>query len=209
MSEQRSEEWFKERLGCVSSSCIADVLAMPKKGSGEATTRRNLKARLVCEILTGKREDEFMSWDMQRGIKLEPIAVTEYELRQNVDTDSVGFVPHPTIARAGASPDRLIGKDGILEVKCPKTANHIEYLENGIVPVEYRKQMYWEMACTGRKWVDFLSFNPSLPDDLQLFIVKLERDDVYIAEIEAEVRKFNDEVEEIVQRLRKVETVAV
>lgn len=209
MSEQRSEQWFKERLGCVSSSCIADVLAMPKKGSGEATTRRNLKARLVCEILTGKREDEFMSWDMQRGIKLEPIAVTEYELRKNVDTDSVGFVPHPSIARAGASPDRLIGADGILEVKCPKTANHIEYLENGIVPVEYRKQMYWEMACTGRKWVDFLSFNPSLPDHLQTFVVRLDRDDVYIAEIEQKVIEFNLEVEEIVKRLPQAETVSV
>jgi putative phage-type endonuclease len=207
MSEQRSEEWFKERLGCVSSSCVADVLALPKKGSGEATTRRNLKARLVCEILSGKREEEFVSWDMQRGIKLEPIAVTEYELRNGVETDSVGFVPHPTIQRAGASPDRLIGKDGILEVKCPKTANHIEYLEKGIAPVEYRKQMYWEMACTGRKWVDFLSFNPSLPDRLQVFVARLERDDVYIAEVEAQVIKFNEEVEEILKKLRAVDAV--
>jgi putative phage-type endonuclease len=207
MSEQRSEQWFKERLGCVSSSTICDVLAKSKKGSGEATTRRNLKAKLVCEILTGKREDEFCSWDMQRGIKLEPIAVTEYELHKGVDTETVGFVQHPRISRAGASPDRLIGKDGLLEVKCPKTANHIEYLENGIVPVEYRKQMYWEMACTDRKWADFLSFNPSMPDHLQLFICRLERDDVYIAEVEAEVVKFNQEVDEILARLPKAESV--
>lgn len=201
-SEQRSEEWFRERLGCVSSSCICDVLAKPIKGNKEATTRRNLKARLVCEILTGKTEESYQSWDMQRGIQLEPFAVTEYELRQGVDTESVGFVPHPTIERAGASPDRLIGSDGVLELKAPKQANHIDYLRDGIVPVEYRKQMLWEIACTGRKWADFASFNPSFPEELQLFVARLERDDVAIAEIEAEVLKFNQEVREMVDTLK-------
>lgn len=203
MTEQRSEQWFKERLGCVSSSTIADVMAKPKKGSGEATTRRNLKARLVCELLTGKREDDFISWDMQRGMRLEPLAVSEYEIKRRVDTETVGFVAHPTIQRAGASPDRLIGTDGLLEVKCPKMANHLEYLEGGIVPVEYRKQMLWEMACTGRAWCDFLSYHPSLPDHLQLFIARLKRDDVLIAEIETEVVRFNAEVDDIISKLPK------
>jgi len=203
-NEQRSSQWFQDRLGCVSSSCIADVLAKPVKGNKEATTRRNLKARLVCELLTGKpQDDSYVSWDMQRGIQLEPFAVTEYELRQGVDTESVGFVPHKTIPLAGASPDRLIGTDGVLELKAPKAANHIDYLRDGIVPVKYRKQMLWELACTGRKWADFASFNPALPDELQLFVARLERDDVVIAEIEAEVIKFNQEVQDMVAALRK------
>ena len=208
MSDQQSPEWFAERLGCVSSSSIADVLAKPIKGNKEATTRRNLKARLVCEILTGHREEEFISWDMRRGLELEPFAVTEYELRRGVDTESVGFVPHPAIQRAGASPDRLIGANGLLEAKCPKTANHLDYLKDGIVPVEYRKQMLWEMACTGRTWADFLSYNPACPDHLQVFIARLKRDDVLIAEIESEVIRFNVEVDELLAALPKPDETA-
>lgn len=207
MSEQRSELWFKERLGCVSSSCIADVLARPKKGSGEASTRRNLKARLVTELLTGKHDDGYTNWEMERGIRLEPLAVVEYELHTGFDMESVGFVPHPKIKRAGASPDRLIGDDGLLETKCPNMANHYDYLMDGIVPVQYRKQMFWEMACTGRQWADFVSYHPSLPAHLQLFVARLKRDAVEIGEIEAEVIKFNAEIDEILLKLPKGETV--
>ena len=203
MSEQRTEEWFRERLGCVSSSTIADVLAKPLRGAKESAGRRNLKARLVCEILTGRREDEYMTWDMQRGIQLEPLAVTEYELKTGRDTETVGFVLHPSIPRAGASPDRLVEADGLLEVKCPKAANHLDYIRGGIVPVEYRKQMLWEMACTGRQWVDFVSYSPACPDHLQTFIARLRRDDVLIQEIEAEVVRFNAEVDEVLADLPK------
>lgn len=201
MSEQRSAEWFRERLGCVSSSTIADVLAKPKKGSGEATTRKNLKAKLVCELLTGKRDEDFMSWDMQRGIQLEPLAVDEYEHKRDVECVTVGFVPHPTIPRSGASPDRLIGEDGLIEIKCPKMATHQEYILGGRVPTEYLKQMQWEMACTGRKWADFVSYHPGMPEHLQVFIARLKRDDATIAEIEDEVRKFNAEVDEVIEKL--------
>lgn len=206
-NEQRSDLWFKERLGCVSSSCIAEVLARPKKGSGEASTRRNLKARLITEILTGKRDDGFTNWEMERGIRLEPIAVAEFELRSGLDTESVGFIPHPKIPRAGASPDRLIPPDGLLEVKCPNMANHYENIMNGIVPLQYRKQLLWEMACTGRKWADFASYHPSLPDHLQLFTVRMKRDDAEVEEIEASVMKFNAEIDEIIAKLPKEETV--
>lgn len=205
MSEQRSEEWFTERLGCVTSSTIADACSKGAKGA-EASGRRNLRAKLVCEILSGKRAaDEYVSWDMKRGEELEPDAVTEYELRQDLPPETVGFVPHPTIARAGASPDRLVGDDGILEIKCPRSANHLDYIVKGVPPTEHRKQMLWEMACTGRQWVDFMSYDPLCPPHLQVFIVRFQRDNVLIAALEDEVRQFNKEVDELIAHLPKEE----
>lgn len=205
MIEQRSAEWFKSRLGCVTGSCVDEVLAKPRgKGQGEALTRKKLKARLACELMTGKSlDDGYMSWDMQRGIKLEPQARIEYELLTGYDVQSVGFVLHSSVPRFGASPDSYVGTDGILELKCPNQATHLDYVLAGIVPSEYRKQMLAELSCTGRQWVDFVSFHPDMPPHLQLFIVRMKRDDVVIAEIEAEVIKFNAEVDELIQKLPK------
>ena len=205
MSEQRSEEWFKERLGCVTGSCVADVMAKPTRGKPEAATRKNLKARLVVELLSKKTTENYQSWDMQRGQQLEPEARMAYELKFGVATDSVGFVKHPSVPRFGASPDAYVGDDGILEIKCPKAANHMDYLLAGVVPAEYRLQILAELACTGRKWADFVSYHPDMPAHLQLFVVRAKRDEVAIAEIEAEVIKFTEEVDEIIARLPKRE----
>jgi putative phage-type endonuclease len=204
MIEQRSEEWFKERLGCVSGSVIGDVMAKPTKGKPEAIGRKNLKARLACELMTGKSLDgKYQSWDMKRGIELEPQARVEYELATNEEIESVGFVLHPKIPRFGASPDAFIGKDGLLELKCPNQATHLDYVLAGIVPTDYRNQILAELACTGRQWADFVSFHPDMPEHLQLFVIRMKRDEVKIAEIEAEVIKFNAEVDELIAKLPK------
>jgi putative phage-type endonuclease len=205
MNEQRSEAWFKERLGCVTGSCVDAVLAKATRGKPEATTRRNLKARLVVELLNGKPVEgwSYRSFDMERGEQLEPEARMAYELREGIAADSVGFVLHPTIPRFGASPDAYLGDDGLLELKCPKAANHMDYILGGVLPSEYRLQVMAELACTGRKWADFVSYHPDMPPHLQLFIVRVKRDEVAIAEIEAEVIKFNAEVEEVISKLPK------
>lgn len=203
MNEQGSDGWVKDRCGNVTGSRITDVLAKPMKGSKESTTRRNYKAELVSELLTGRVQEGFVSWDMKRGTELEPFARADYEVERGVTITNVGFVKHPTLARCGASPDGLIEKDGLVEFKAPKTANHLDYLTAGIVPMEYRPQMLWEMACTGRQWCDFVSYDPNMPERLQLFIKRFERDDVRIAEIEQEVIKFNAEIDEIIANLPK------
>lgn len=210
MTEQGTQEWRDERSGNVTASRISDVMAKPRsKGQSESTTRANYRAQLVCELLSGKAtQDEFLSFDMKRGIELEPTARIEYELKRSVDVETVGFVKHPKIARAGASPDGLIGRDGLVQFKCPKSATHLDYLMAGVVPTEYRPQMYFEMAVTGRQWSDFVSFDPRL-EGHELFIARLKRDEVEIAEIEQAVIKFNAEVDEILSRLAKVEAVEV
>lgn len=203
MNEQRSEQWFQERLGCVTGSVVDSVMAKATRGKSEATSRRNLKARLVVEILGGKPIEgwSYRSWDMERGEQLEPEARMAYELKTGAETDSVGFVKHATIPRFGASPDALVGKDGILEIKCPKAANHMDYLMSAVLPSEYRLQVQAELACTGRQWCDFISYHPDMPEHLQLFIVRVKRDDVAIEEIGAEVLRFNAEVDAIINRL--------
>lgn len=203
MNDQRSPEWFQERLGCVTGSVIDEVMAKPTRGKTEATTRRNLKARLVVELLNGKPVEGwgYRSYFMERGEQLEPEARMAYELKTGTETESVGFILHPTIKRFGASADSLLGKDGILEIKCPKAANHMDYILAGVLPSEYRLQVMAELACTGRQWADFVSYHPDMPEHLRLFIVRVKRDDVLIAEIEAEVVKFNAEVDEILAKL--------
>lgn len=202
MNEQGTQAWRDERSGKVTASRIDDVLTKPRKGAKESSVRSNYRAQLVCEILTGKAvEDEYQSWDMKRGIELEPKARVEYEIRQNALVDKSGFTIHPTIPRAGASPDGLIGKDGLVQFKCVKTAKHLDWLMANIVPAEHRGQMYFEMACTGRQWCDFCSYEPNLPEQHQLFIVRLKRDEAEIAEIENQVLKFNAEIDEIISKL--------
>ena len=206
MTEQGTQAWRDERSGHVTASRISDVMAKPRKGQKSSTTRDNYRAQLVCEILSGKpADDEFMSWDMKRGIELEPAARIEYELKTGYDIETAGFTLHPKLQRAGCSPDALIGPDGLAQFKCPKSATHISWLMAGLVPTEHRPQMYFEMACTGRQWSDFVSYDPNLSGH-ELFIARLRRDDVEIADIEMEVVRFNAEVDEIVAKLSGVES---
>lgn len=198
---QGSEEWLASRAGKVTASRIADVLAKIK--TGEAAARRDYKAQIVAEILTGKPQgDDFTNAAMQWGTEQEPFARSAYEVAKDVMVDTVGLVLHPTIERAAASPDGIVG-DGLLEVKCPKTATHLQYLLAGTAPVQYQPQMLWQMACTDKAWCDFVSFDPRLPDELQLFVVRFERNDERVKEMEAEVKTFLCEVDEIINKLKK------
>ena len=171
------------------------------KTPAEAATRRNYQAEIIAEILTGQPVEQYVSKEMQWGIDTEPFARAAYELECEQTVDNVGFAIHSTIARFGCSPDGFVGDDGLVELKCPNTATHIDYILAGIVPAEYQAQMLSEMACTGRKWCDFVSFDPRLPRHLQLFVRRFVRDETRIAEIEQKVEKFLEEVDDVIFRL--------
>lgn len=190
MIEQGSIEWRKLRLGKATASRIADVIAKTK--SGYSASRANYMTELVIERF-GVLNDSFTNDAMQWGTETEPLARIEYEKCNLVTVDQIDFVPHPRIEMAGASPDGIVG-DGLLEIKCPNSKTHFEYLLAGVVPEKYKPQMAWQMACTGAQWVDFVSYDPRVPEGLQYFQIRYERDDNYIAELETEVIKFLEEV---------------
>lgn len=199
--EQRTDEWRALRAGKVTGSRMSDVTAK-LKGTGEAAPRRNYRAEIICETLTGQPiPEKFLGYEMQWRSETEQFARTAYELERDVTVDTIGFAIHPTIERFGASPDGLVGDDGLLEIKCPNTATHIDYLLGGVVPADYQPQMLAEMACTGRQWCDFVSFDPRLPKHLQLFVKRFERDEQRILEIEEKVVIFLAEVDDILARL--------
>ena len=197
--EQGTPEWFAARLCKVTASRVADIIAKTK--SGYSTSRANYMAELVCERLTGRQGDFFQNAAMAWGTNTEPMARAAYEALEGMLVEETGFVSHATIEMAGASPDGLVGDDGLIECKCPMTATHLETLLGKSVPSKYVAQMQWQMACTGRKWCDFVSFDPRMPEHMQLFVKRLERDEDYIIELEREVEKFLSELEEKITTL--------
>jgi putative phage-type endonuclease len=205
MIEQRSDEWFAARIGKVTASRVADVIAKTK--TGFSASRDNYMAQLVCERLTKQKADGFTNSAMQWGTETEPLARAAYESLKDVLVDEVGFVPHPTIEMAGASPDGLVGDDGLLEVKCPNTATHIETLLSQTVPGKYNTQMQFQMACTDRSWCDFVSFDNRLPEELQLFVKRIPRDNMYIRLMEDEIVKFLNELDIKIAQLMEIKNV--
>ena len=197
--EQRTDEWFSARIGKVTASRVADVVAKTK--SGYSASRDNYMAQLVCERLTGKPAESFSNAAMQWGTETEPLARAAYEAKMDVLVDEVGFIDHPSIVNSGASPDGLVGIDGLIEIKCPNTSTHIDTLLSQTVPKKYADQIFWQMACTNRDWCDFVSYDPRLPADLQLFIKRIPRDDKYIQLLEAEVIEFLTETAHKVAQL--------
>lgn len=197
--EQRTDEWFAVRCGKVTASRIADVVARTKTGYG--ASRANCMAELVVERLTGTRTESYMNAAMQWGIDNEAAARDAYSARTGELVAEVGFVPHPRITMAGASPDGLVGIDGMVEIKCPNTASHIEYMMAGEPAHKYFLQQQWQMACANRQWNDFCSYDPRMPEGLQLFIVRVPRDDSVIEMLEAEVEKFLAELDVKVKAL--------
>ena len=202
MMEQRTEEWFAARMGKVTASRVADVIAKTK--TGYSTSRENYLAQLVCEVLTGKPAESYTNAAMQWGVDQEPLARAAYESHQNVLVDEVGFLVHPTIWESGASPDGLVGDFGMVEIKCPNTATHIDTLLTQTVSGKYNTQMQWQMACAGRHWCDFVSFDPRMPSDLQLFVKRVEYDSPYVAMLEKEVMSFLNDLDSKVKQLNEL-----
>lgn len=205
---QGSAEWFAARIGHLTSSRIADATAKRKRrGNGKEITddlqcRIDLRLELAVERVTQKISEHYVSYWMSRGLEMEPAARFTYEQRTEMETQQVGFVLHPSIHWAGASPDGLVGDEGMVEFKVPKPQTHAEYLLAECVPEIYQPQICWQMACTGRKWCDFVSWCDDFPAPLDLLVVRLPRDEERIKQMEAEARKFLAEVEATVTQLR-------
>jgi putative phage-type endonuclease len=200
--EQRSDEWYKKRLGRATASRISDVVAKTK--SGYSASRANYMAQLVVERMTNKVAESYSNSAMEWGTEQEPLARAAYEAHSSVLVDEVGMIDHPSVEMSGASPDGLVGPDGLVEIKCPTTATHIDTLMGEEAPKKYYDQMQWQMACTGRKWCDFVSYDPRMPEGLQLFVKRVERDDEYIAMLEGEVATFLKEVSDKVEKLKSL-----
>lgn len=201
--EQRSEEWFAARRGKVTASRLWDMLRTIRNGD-YASSRRNYAAQLVTERMTGKSHERFYTNEhMEWGKDAEPAAREAYAKRTGFDVVEVGLVNHPTIKDALASPDGLVGDDGLVEIKCLLPANHLELLLTEKVKDQYVLQMHWQMACTGRKWCDFVSFDPTQRENMQLFIQRLERDEKEIKHLENEVEIFLNEVVATVEQLQQ------
>lgn len=199
--EQRTDEWLQARVGHITGSRMADVISKIK--TGESQTRINYKTQLVTERLTNQPVQTYFNNAMQQGIDREPDARMLYELENKIDVEEVGFIKHPTLAWSGVSVDGLIGDKGIIEIKCPLETTHTNTLLKKQAPKKYYPQMQWGMCVTQRSFCDFVSYNPSFPDDLKLFVIRVERDDDYIKMLEEEVVKFNEEIEQLLNSIKE------
>lgn len=203
---QNSPEWLALRAGKVTASRVADVIAKTKSGWG--ASRANYAAELIAERLTGKPAEGFTNAAMQWGTEKEPEARLAYEFQTDREVALVGFVEHPIIAMSGASPDGLVAADGLVEIKCPNTATHLDTILTRRVPEKYVTQMQWQMACTGRDWCDFVSYDPRLPDNMRLFVSRVPRSAETIAELEKHVSEFITEIDAKLAALAAIYGVA-
>jgi len=199
--EQRTPEWFAARTGKVSASKVSDVMSKTKSGYG--ASRATYMSQLLVERLTGTPTDFYANAAMQWGTDTEPQARAAYEFKTGNAVIEEGFILHPNIEMSGASPDGMVCDEGMLEIKCPNTATHIATLLAEKAPSKYMNQMQWQMACAGRQWCDFVSFDPRLPENNDFFCVRVDRDDERIEELESEVVKFLGELDEMVLKLKE------
>lgn len=196
---QGSNEWLSARCGSLGASRIHDALAKTKTGWG--ASRDNIMAELITERLTGVSAPSFVNAAMQWGIEHEPDARLAYQFMRDVEVVQVGLIKHPSINGAHASPDGLVGSEGLIEIKCPSSATHIDTLLSGSIPGKYNTQMQWQMICTDRKWCDFVSYDPRLPESMRLFIKRVERDSSL--GLETAVIQFIDELDNKLVILRE------
>lgn len=204
---QESADWMAARAGCFTASRASDLMA--KTRSGPSASRGNLLTLLAVERLTGQCVETYRNAAMDRGIELEAEARDMYAFDRGVVVEEAGFIPHPMVPRCGCSPDGLIGDDGLLEIKCPASmAKHLDALRTGAHAVEYRWQLQHQLYVTGRKWVDVASYDPRFPDGLQLAVTRVTRDEAAIAELAAEIRKADAEVEAMVAELTRMQVAA-
>jgi hypothetical protein len=200
--QQNTPEWLIERIGSVTASRVKDAVATLKSGR-ESAARASYKLELLTEILTGRAFEHYVSQAMDFGTENEPLARGAYEISRGVEVERIGYILHPSIPRSGASPDGLVGDDGLVEFKVPNTTTHLSYLLAEEVPEEYLPQLNWQLACSGRAWVDFVSYDPRLPEDFGMLIVRWHRDEKVIKGLEAAVCCFIAELNEMCERLKK------
>jgi len=195
MSEQRTEQWYADRLGHATGSRASDILA-----GKDTMARRGYLTQIVTERLTGRQQDGYINADMQRGIDIEPVARAAYQASREL-VDEVGFVRHPTIQWFGASPDGLVGDDGLIELKCPRSTTHLDYWQSGKPPAKYVPQMLAQLSCTRRKWVDFVSFDDRFPEHLQLYVARFQPTQEIIEQFEQKVIEFLKEAEQLMEKM--------
>ena len=195
-TSQRTNQWFQARLGHVTASRVSDAIA-----GKDTATRRNYLVQLVAERLTGYQQESFTNSAMQWGTDIEPLARLAYQTAFDW-VEEVGFIKHPTIEWFGASPDGFVN-DGLIEIKCPNTTTHLDWRLDGVVPKKHQPQMLAQLACTGRKWVDFVSFDPRLPEKLQLFVVRFEPDQKEIDALETKIKAFLVDVQTAINKLEQ------
>jgi len=196
--QQRTEEWFAARCGKVTASRMKDIIA-----KSDTAAYRNYQAEIISERLSGRPAESYSSREMQRGTELEPKARAVYLLETGSDVSETGLIPHPSIANSGASPDGLVDSDGLLEIKCPNTATHIDFLLHRQPKREYILQMQWQMACTGRLWCDFVSYDDRLPEPHAYACIRIMRDPETIERLEQAAADFLAEAEAIIKQLEQ------
>lgn len=200
--EQGSESWKQARCGSLGASVLHEVVARTKSGWG--ASRANRMATLIIERLTGVPQDGYQNAAMLHGIETEPEARDAYCFYVGEDVQEIGLAYHPTLSGAHASPDGLVGDQGLLEVKCPQPAAHLSLLLGEPIPHKYIVQMMWQMACTRRIFCDFVSYNPQFPENMKLFVQRIHRDDEIITGLENDVAEFLRELDEKVKKLRQM-----
>lgn len=198
--QQNTPEWHAARCGRVTASRVCDIVRKVK--TGVSKMRRTYAGELIAERLAGVQHgDGFVSQAMQFGKDMEDRAALTYAFMRDASVEKIGFVEHPTIEMAGASPDRLVGDDGLLQIKVPNTSTHLDSLRGAEIDPDYLKQIQWEMACTGRLWCDYCSFDPRLPEAMQLHVQRVARCGTAIKELEEQVTIFLAEIEAEVAEL--------
>lgn len=198
---QGTDEWRAARVGSLGASQIHEATARIKSGWG--ASRANVMAAMIAERLTGVAADGFMSTAMQHGMDFEPEARAAYAFYHGMDVETVGIFTHPKIAGTHASPDGWVKPHGLIEIKCPNTATHIDTLLALSIPEKYVKQMQWQMACSETQWCDFVSYDPRMPENMRLFVRRVPRNAEMIANLEKDVVEFMAELEQRLDALQR------
>jgi len=194
--EQGTEAWLALRYGWTTASRFKDVMA---KGQGK--TRKSYMYQLAAEAVSDMRQESFTNEYMEWGTETEPQARAMYELNTGVSVDQVSFIRLDGVRKIGCSPDGLVGDDGMVEFKCPKTTTQIETYLSGKMPTGHKAQVQGQLWISGRQWTDFVSFDPRINGDASYFSIRIQRDEDYIKEIEAACYLFSDELQEMVKTL--------
>lgn len=198
---QGTDAWFAMRLGKVTASRVADVMAKTK--TGVAASRQNYLIELALQRVTGVFEQGFTTQAMQDGIDREAQARVLYEVTTGEFVDQAPFVDHPTIQGFGASPDGLVNTNGLCEIKCRGNSGHWEVIKTNEIPKKYWIQQQAQLSCTGREWNDYVGYNPNFPDKSKLYVQRVYRDEAFIADMEAQIKQFLIEVEEEVKLMKE------